>query len=144
MGVQFMRGTYNGTSHNLAAAIATIETLSEQGTYERMHGFGESLRKHIEMEADNFGIELVTSGLGSVFSVHFGLSNPPRDYADVLNANSSLYKEFRKAMLHKNMLLLPDGRWYIGAAHSEKELQKTKMAISEVLANFAAFVAKRS
>jgi len=126
-------GTYNGTSHNLAAAIATIETLSQDGMYEKMHGYGQELRAHIEKEATKNGIQLVTTGVGSVFSVHFGLDNPPLDYEAVMGADVALYKRFHNAMLHNNVLLLPDGRWYIGASHTEKELERTMKAVTKVL-----------
>ena len=81
-------GTYNGNPVNLAAGIATITALSAPGTFERMHAHGQALRDRIESAAAARGIELVTSGSGPVFSVHFGLASPPRDYRETIRASA--------------------------------------------------------
>ncbi len=127
-------GTYNGNPVNLAAGTATIRTLSAPGTFERMHAHGRALRTRIEAAAADRGIRLVTSGSGPVFSVHFGLERPPRNYRDTLRADAAAYAAFRLAMLHRGVYLLPDGRWYVGAAHGEPELAHALAAIDAALA----------
>ena len=126
-------GTYNGNPINLAAATATVQTLAEPGTFDRMHAYGLQLRQTLERGAAERGIPLVTTGVGSVFSVHFGLETPPQNYRDTLPADATRYGRFRNAMLGAGVLLLPDGRWYIGAAHSDEELRLTQRAIEHAL-----------
>ena len=127
-------GTYNGNPVNLAAGAATIRTLAEPGTYERMHAHGRTLRKCIEQAAAARGIPLVTSGSGPVFSIHFGLDRPPRDYRDTLRADPGQYAAFRLALLHHGVYVLPDGRWYVGAVHGEPELAHALAAIDAAFA----------
>jgi glutamate-1-semialdehyde 2,1-aminomutase len=129
-------GTYNGNPVNLAAGTATIRALAAPGTYDRMHAHGRALRARIEAAAADRGIRLVTSGSGSVFSVHFGLEQPPRNYRDTLRADAAAYAAFRLAMLHRGVYLLPDGRWYVGAAHGEAELAHALAAIDAALADW--------
>jgi glutamate-1-semialdehyde-2,1-aminomutase len=127
-------GTYNGNPVNLAAAVATIRTLTLPGTFPRMHAHGRALRARIESAAAARGIALVTSGSGSVFSVHFGLERPPRDYRDTLRADASRYARFRERLLARGVLVLPDGRWYVGAVHGAAELDRTTAAIDGAMA----------
>ena len=41
------------------------------------------------------------------------------------------YTRFRAAMLARSVQLLPDARWYVGAAHTDRELEKVVAAIDE-------------
>jgi glutamate-1-semialdehyde 2,1-aminomutase len=120
-------GTYNGSPINLAAALATLDILAEPGLYERMHRHGDAVRAALEKAA---GASLVTTGVGAVFSVHFGQTTPPRNYRDTLRTDMAAYTKFRLAMLERGILLLPDGRWYVGAAHGDAELALTTAAIA--------------
>jgi len=127
-------GTYNGSSHNLAAAIATIDILSHPGTYERMHGHGNAIRERLEAKAHEHGHQLVTSGVGTAFSMHFDLEELPIRHADTLAANKEKFAAFRRNMLENNVLILPDARWYISAVHTDKELEHTLAAIDAGMA----------
>jgi len=122
-------GTYNGNPVNLAAAVATIRTLATPGTFARMHAHGRALRARIESAAAARGVPLVTAGSGTVFSVHFGLERPPRDYRDTLGAEAARAAAFRLGLLHRGVLVLPDGRWYVGAVHGAAELDLACAAI---------------
>ncbi len=122
-------GTYNGNPVSTAAAVATIKALAEPGLYERMHAHGYAIRQAIERAARACGRQLVTSGTGTCFSVHFGLTEPPRRWADVLRAETEPGERFRAAMLERGVQLLPEGRWYVGAAHTDAELAKVIPAI---------------
>ena len=124
-------GTYNGNPISVAAAIATIGILSESGTFERMHAHGNAIREAIEKAGDACGHQLVTSGTGTAFTVHFDLDEPPQSYRDVTKANTDKYTRFRSHMLEHHIQLIPDGRWYIGAAHTDKELEKVIPAVQQ-------------
>lgn len=130
-------GTYNGSSVNLAAALATISILSGGNCYGQLHTYGHALRRQLEEAAAAAGITLVTSGVGSVFSMHFGLRQAPLNYEDTLVADAAMFARFRLLMLDEGIHLLPDGRWYIGVSHTEKELAATKNAILNVFAAMA-------
>jgi glutamate-1-semialdehyde 2,1-aminomutase len=122
-------GTYNGNPINLAAAAATLGELSRPHVFERMHHHGWMIRATFERSAERIGIPLVTVGTGSAFSVHFGLTQPPATYRDVLAADSQRYQEFRLALLRSDIYVLPDGRWYTGAMHGQAELDLVLPAI---------------
>ncbi|MCY4483935.1 MAG: aminotransferase class III-fold pyridoxal phosphate-dependent enzyme [Spirochaetaceae bacterium] len=126
-------GSNNGSPVAVAAALATLEVLSEPGTFDAMHAHGHAIRRHLEQEARRFGIALVTCGAGSVFSTHFGLREPPRCYADTLAADHAALARFRAVLLDESIYLLPDGRWYVGATHTDRELQRALPAVTTAL-----------
>lgn len=127
-------GTYNGASINLAAALATIGLLSERGRYDHLHAYGHALRECLQQAADKAGVTMVTSGTGSVFSIHFGLRQTPLNYEETLQADTAMFARFRGLMLEEGILLLPDGRWYVGITHGAEELAATRGAIERTFA----------
>ena len=102
-----------------------------------MNRYGVSIREAIEREATVNRLPLVTVGLGSVFSVHFGIAETPKTYRDVLAADAPRYERFRLALLNEGIHLLPDGRWYIGAMHGKTELEFTLQAIHRAMRQVA-------
>lgn len=123
-------GTYNGATVNLAAGLATLEVLTgTPGLYDAMHAHGRAIRDTIEAEASGSNVTLSTSGAGTVFSVHPGLAEPPADYRGYARSDLTAYGRFRAAMMESGLQLLPDGRWYVGAAHGPEELSATQEAI---------------
>lgn len=128
-------GTYNGNAVNLAAAIATLHILRRPGTFERMHAHGQAIRAAIEQAAAAAGRALLTTGVGSVFGVHFGLDQPPIDYRQARRSDGAAYTRFRAAMLRSGVMLLPDGRWYVSAVHTDRELDPVTRAIGPAMAS---------
>lgn len=124
-------GTYNGNPICVAAAIVTIEVLCQPQIFEQMHRHGDAIREAIGEAAVEGGHQLVTSGTGTAFTVHFGLDEPPRAWTDVMKADPVVYQRFRGQMLEHQIQLLPDGRWYVGVTHSDKELEKVIPAIRQ-------------
>lgn len=122
-------GTYNGNPICTAAAKATIDVLSEPGIFDCMHAHGLAIREAIEAAAKDNGVMLVTSGVGTAFHVHFGLTEKPKSWRDVMKADGDIGNRFRAEMLNHGVYNLPGGRWYVGAAHTDKELETVIPAI---------------
>lgn len=124
-------GTYNGNPISVAAAIATIDILSEPGIYDRMHAHGYAIREAIEKAAKDHGKTLATTGTGTAFHVHFGLETAPKSYRDVIRADRATGERFRANMLQHGIYNLPGGRWYVGTSHSDTELTQVTAAVAE-------------
>jgi len=126
-------GTYNGNPISVAAAIATIDILSEPGTFDRMHQHGYAIREAIEKAAQENGVTLVTSGTGAAFHAHFGLEQAPRSIRDSMHADQEISERFRAKLFEAGIYSLPAGRWYVGAVHTEQQIEKTISAIQAAM-----------
>lgn len=132
-GRTFHAGTYNGNSICLAAAKATLEILREPGTFAAMNDHGNSLRTSLVAAAQRCDEPMIVSGAGTVFSMHFGATQSPRNYRETLLSSSQKYQRFQLAMLDQGLYLLPDGRWYVGASHDDEALAFATNAIDAAM-----------
>jgi glutamate-1-semialdehyde 2,1-aminomutase len=126
-------GTLNGNPLCLAAAKATIDTLAEAdgAVYKRLWRLGTILRQGLEEGLRRKHLPVVTTGSGPVFQIHFQ-EHVPRTYREMLPINNKLYSDFGVALLDEGVLVLPDGRWYLSAAHTENDIQKTLSAVERL------------
>jgi glutamate-1-semialdehyde 2,1-aminomutase len=126
-------GTLNGNPLALAAAKATLDMLSHQREtiYDTLWKLGEKLRIGLERSLQKRGLKVVTSGGGPVFQLSF-MENRAVHYRDTLAADQSKYRDFAMAMLDEGISVLPDGRWYISAAHSEADVVSTLDAVERI------------
>ena len=53
----------------------------------------------------------------------------PRTYRDTIASDKQIWSDFVLALLDEGVMILPDGRWYISAAHSEADIDATLGAV---------------
>jgi len=121
-------GTLNGNPLSLAAAKATLAELERPQVYERLWRRGERLRNAIEELVPG----VVTNGGGPVFQVSF-MDRRARNYRDTLDADAARYADFAMALLDRDVMVLPDGRWYLSIAHDDRTVERTIEAIRAVV-----------
>jgi glutamate-1-semialdehyde aminotransferase len=61
------------------------------------------------------------------------MPHAPQNYRRTLKADQQAYTRFRMRMLDRGVYLLPDARWYVGAAHDDTALETAVGAINECL-----------
>jgi glutamate-1-semialdehyde 2,1-aminomutase len=127
-------GTFNGNPMALAAAHATLEELSRDGgaALARANGAGQRLMQEIRGLARERGLPLLVTGFGASFSLHFTPLTEIHTYRDTLRDNQALLRQFLRLALDEGIYLLPDGRFYVSAAHTEKDEEETVGALRRV------------
>lgn len=128
-------GTFNGNGVCLAAARAVLNELERNGgrLLEIMRRRGEKLKDGICKAASELDIPILINGTGSVFHVSFSSLSSMNDYRQFRQSDESGRSEWIEAMLYAGIYLLPDGRWYISAAHSDEDIQITLDKVSQTL-----------
>jgi glutamate-1-semialdehyde 2,1-aminomutase len=121
-------GTLNGNPLCLAAARAAIEVLASGDIYPALRTRADRLREGIASALKAAGLPVVTSGDGPVFQISF-MDTAATNYRDTLKASADLYTAFALGLLDAGILTLPDGRWYVSAAHSDDDIDRTLDAV---------------
>jgi glutamate-1-semialdehyde 2,1-aminomutase len=80
------------------------------------------------------GQPLTVSGFGAAFALHFTARRELRGYRDTLDDDSDRLGEFLALALEEGLHLLPDGRLYVSAAHTEADVRETLGALGRVFA----------
>jgi glutamate-1-semialdehyde 2,1-aminomutase len=128
-------GTLNGNPVALAAVNATLKTLARDSgaLYEGLKERSDRLRSGLETLLRRRGHQVVSSGYGAVFQISF-MDMPARNYRETMAADKSLYSDFALALLDEGVLVLPDGRWYVSLAHTDKDIEATLTAAARAIA----------
>jgi glutamate-1-semialdehyde 2,1-aminomutase len=123
-------GSLNGSPLVLAGAKAALEELrnGEKTIYPRMRRLGEKLAAGLVENLRKAGLRAVSTGDGPVFTIHVQ-ADTPRNYRDTIGSDKQIWSDFVLSLLDEGIVILPDGRWYISAAHSEEDIEATLAAV---------------
>jgi glutamate-1-semialdehyde 2,1-aminomutase len=128
-------GTFNGNPISLAGAHATLDEISrDDGAALRLaNQLGLRLMEGIRRMARDRGVPLLVTGFGAAFAVHFTSRTELREYRDILDDDAAELSRFLHGLLEEGIHCLPDGRFYLSAAHSQREVETTLDAIARIL-----------
>ena len=118
-------GTFNGGGGPVAAALATIDALSEPGAYEHMAAMGARMRSGLAEILRAYDLDASVSGFGSVFHIMLGPGGPVVSQEDIARNDVALYSEFRRQMLSRGILdsaELQGLRSYVSLSHTEEDI----------------------
>jgi len=127
-------GTFNGNPIALAAAQATLDVLDADSgaVLAGIRKTGKALMRGIRELAGGAGIPFLLNGVGAAFHLAFTGRQKMNDYRDTLDSDLQARDHFLEAMLGAGVYLLPDGRWYVSAAHTEADVATTLAGVREV------------
>lgn len=125
-------GTFNGNPISLAGADAALAELARNGgeALTRANRLGAQLMEGLRGIARESGIALRVTGFGAAMALHFGNHTELRDYRDTLSDDREALRRFLLAALAEGIHMLPDGRMYVSAAHTEQDIEETLAAVS--------------
>ena len=120
-------GTFNGNPLSLAGAETCLAELSRDGgaALKWANRMGRRLMVGIEDVARLHHIPAKVTGFGSAFYLHFTQREELQDYRDTLEDNKALMQRFLHLALAEGVIVVPDGRFYVSAAHTEADVSQT-------------------
>jgi glutamate-1-semialdehyde 2,1-aminomutase len=129
-GVSF-GGTFNGNPISLACSKAALDELSrdEGWLVIEANRVGKLLMEGIAEAAERRHIDLLVTGFGAAFALHFTARKELRDYRATLEDDRGLLARFALAALEEGVYFLPDGRFYVSVVHSEQDIAETLAAL---------------
>jgi glutamate-1-semialdehyde 2,1-aminomutase len=127
----FQAGTYNTNPLCLAAILATLDRLSEPGTYEQMAARSQRLRTGLAELVLPLGGYV--QGTTTLFGLGFG-RGPIRTMRDAWH-NDTAMMDFKRALWSVGLYTKPTPRdiWYLSTEHSEEDVDVTLERASEAV-----------
>lgn len=128
-------GTFNGNPIGVAAALATIETLSQPGVYAHLEGLAQQLETGFRALARKYHRPLYLRHVGSIFILYFGFTEDVEDFRDWLTqADLASYTRFVAGCEEYGVRFTDRrGREYLSVAHTQEDIQRTLAVADQVL-----------
>jgi glutamate-1-semialdehyde 2,1-aminomutase len=109
--------------------------LKKPGTYERLEALGQKLAQGFSAAAKRNGVAVYQTRTGSMLC-NFFADREVVDYDTALTSNTDFFRRYFHSMLARGIYLAPSQfeASFVSLAHTEKEIEQTIAAASEVLA----------
>ena len=132
-------GTFNGNPVGVAAALATLEELSQPGVYQRFDRLGQLLEEGFRALGEKYHRKLYLRHMGSIFVLYFGYTEDVADFRDWLgHADVAAYERFVAGCEDYGVRFTDlRGREYLSTAHTEEDICRTLAVADQVLGEMA-------
>ena len=124
-------GTYNAHPACMAATLATLRTLADGRVIAAIEPLGRRLMEGIASILAAAGIPATVTGFPQIFHVAFGLTEPARDWRDLLRLDKPRYVRFCGELLKHRVRALERGAWFLSATHDSLVIEETLAAVAE-------------
>jgi len=134
-GPVYHAGTLSGNPVAMAAGIATLDALAEDGVYERLESLGARLAGGWRRALADAGVVGSVARVGSVLWPCFGVDPPPRAYPDVPAEGAERYASFHRRVLDAGVWMAPSAYEvaFVSTAHGEAEVDAAVSAFASAL-----------
>ena len=132
----FQSGTFTGNPLSVAAGLATLRWLSSSDALRTMNELGERTQANIASAAQQYGLAVQVTGLGSLFQVHFA-SSPIRNKRDTMRADSQLQRLFSLGVISKGVYWPPHHPALLSTAHTAADMDVVDEAVDAVFRTIA-------
>lgn len=126
LGPVYQAGTLSGNPIAVAAGMATLKLVQEQGFYEHLARTAKQLTDGLNASAKKHGVKFCAQSIGGMFGLYFSESIPT-SYAEVMAGDAEAFNRFFHAMLDAGVYLAPSAfeAGFVSAAHSEDDIVAT-------------------
>jgi glutamate-1-semialdehyde 2,1-aminomutase len=138
MGGVYQAGTLSGNPISVAAGLATLKALQEDGVYAQLESTTERLTSGLQAAAGRAGISVTVNRVGSMFTLFFG-SHPIRNMDDTAACDHGQFAAYFHGMRNRGINLPPSQyeACFVSLAHTEAHVKKTVDAAAEVFGEMA-------
>jgi len=134
LGPVYQAGTLSGNPVAMAAGLATLGLVQEQGFYEDLGNTAERLTAGMVERARAAGIDLSANHVGGMFGLFFSDQNPVSNFSQVMACDQDRFVRFFHGMLREGVYLAPSAfeTGFVSSAHDEQAIDATLEAAERV------------
>jgi glutamate-1-semialdehyde 2,1-aminomutase len=132
----YQAGTLSGNPLAMAAGIATLTVLQEDGVYETLNHRTKALMEGLQAAADSAGIAFQSGHAGSMAGFFFN-ERKVRNFEDAKTSDLERFAAFYRGMLQKGVYLAPSQfeACFVSLAHTDEDIADTIAAAKSVMAD---------
>lgn len=140
-GPVYQAGTLSGNPVAMAAGMAALEPLQDDGFYRALEEKTRIITDPVKEYICEKGLNCHLNQVGSLFTLFLG-KRSIQNFQDVQQCDQELFKNLFHFMMKKGILMSPSQfeANFISMAHSKEQLEKTRDGILEFLSLLPQFV----
>ena len=137
-GSVYQAGTLSGNPIAMAAGIATLQQVMQEGFYENLEKTTRKLADGLDAAAQNAGISAKVDHVGSMLGMFF-TDQEVNNFDDAKLCDLELFSAFYNGMRENGIYIAPSQfeALFVSAAHSEADIDETIQAADAVLSDLA-------
>jgi glutamate-1-semialdehyde 2,1-aminomutase len=138
LGPAYQAGTMSGNPASMAAGIACLEVLQEEGVYEKLENLGAQLENGILQKAEKHGIDITVNRLRGALAVFFG-KEEITNYEQAEATDGKAFADFFQHLIEQGINLAPSKyeAWFLTTEHTEDDIEKTIEAVDIAFARMS-------
>lgn len=139
LGPVYQAGTLSGNPIAMAAGLAALTAIQQDGLYEQLTENTKVLAEGFKTIAHKYGISMTVNYAGSMFGLFFTEVEKVTNYQQAINCNTQQFNQFYHGMLEHGVYLAPASyeAGFVSAAHTSDIIEQTLRIADKVLANVA-------
>ena len=133
-------GTFNGHRLTMKVIAASLDLLSTDGTYRKLHTIGDAAIAGLREVFRRHQIKAIVQGFGPMFQIYFTERESIHDYRDYCTyVDSARYSRFVHLLLERGIYMTPSNglHWIISTAHCETDIEALVRAADQACAELA-------
>ncbi|MCK5362200.1 MAG: aminotransferase class III-fold pyridoxal phosphate-dependent enzyme, partial [Gammaproteobacteria bacterium] len=140
LGPVYQAGTLSGNPLAMAAGLANLRLVQEDGFYEKLGATAEKLTAGMVQRARAAGIDLSSNQVGGMFGLFFTEQDPVSNFSQVMACDQDRFVRFFHGMLREGIYLAPSAfeTGFVSSAHDEQAIDTTLEAAERVFATLGA------
>jgi glutamate-1-semialdehyde 2,1-aminomutase len=132
----YQAGTLSGNPVAMAAGLATLNTLEQEGGWNRLDELGAHLERQLNAIIRNGKTEAAIVRIGSIFWLALDTREPPRSAAAIPSTAAARYTGIFRALLDAGIAIAPSAYevGFVSLVHSIPDLDRLCAALQQELA----------
>ncbi|ACL21366.1 glutamate-1-semialdehyde-2,1-aminomutase [Desulfitobacterium hafniense DCB-2] len=130
----YQAGTLSGNPLAMAAGLATLKLLQQEGVYEGLEKKTARLAEGLQSIAQELGFPIWVNSVGAMFSAFF-TDQPVIDFKSACSSDVERFGSFFRGMLERGIYLAPSQyeAVFLSAAHTDADIDYTLEQARDVL-----------
>ncbi|MEP0175363.1 MAG: glutamate-1-semialdehyde 2,1-aminomutase [Paraglaciecola sp.] len=138
-GPVYQAGTLSGNPVAMAAGMASLTEIEQDGLYEKLTATTKNLAEGFKSLANKYGIPMSVNYAGSMFGLFFTDVERVTNYQQAISCNTEQFNLFYHGMLEKGVYLAPASyeAGFVSAMHDDDVIEETLAIADQVFAMVA-------
>lgn len=136
LGAAYQAGTMAGNPLSMAAGIACLEVLEQDGVYEELDRLGAKLEDGLLKLIDKYQVKANINRLVGALTIYF-TDETVKNYKQAEASDGELFAKFFRGLINRGVNIAPSKyeAWFLTTEHTDQDIEDTLEIVEEVFKN---------